>query len=120
VGVAACRAPFTPSRVQLPGEKRIKRLVAFAEAHGVFADYRDHFSLLDKIKQVFPESSVPIGLIRSRCRLPSPRGAGFSGKLTLESKLAAPSAGATMFALHKEFRVASTITGNLGIKFLKL
>ena len=43
--------------------------------------------------------------------LPSPRGAGFSGKLTLESKLAAPSAGATMFAFHKEFRVASTITG---------
>ena len=44
---------------QLPGEPWIKRLIAFAEGHGVFADYRDDFSLLDKIKQVFPEIVGP-------------------------------------------------------------
>ena len=46
---------------QLPGEPRIKRLVAFAETHGVFADYGNDFSLLDKIKQVFPEIVGPSG-----------------------------------------------------------
>jgi hypothetical protein len=41
------------------GEPRIKRFLYFAEGHGVFADYRDDFSLLDKIKQVFPEIVGP-------------------------------------------------------------
>ena len=42
--------------------------------------------------------------------------------LDLGDEFAAPSAGATMFAFHKEFRVASTIRAKacLGIKFLKL
>ena len=53
-------AGYTEPVGQLPGEPRIKRLVAFAEGHGVFADYRDDFSLLDKIKQVFPEIVGPI------------------------------------------------------------
>lgn len=72
VGVAASRAPFYTEPVgQLPSKPRIKRLVVFAEGYGVFADYRDDFSLLDKIKQLFPAAS--------------PRGAGFNGKLALES-----------------------------------
>ena len=60
VGVAASRAPFYTEPVgQLPSKPRIKRLVVFAEGYGVFADYRDDFSLLDKIKQLFPKIVAP-------------------------------------------------------------
>jgi len=58
---------------QLQSEPRIKRLVAFAEGHGVFADYRDDFPCSIKSSRSSQKSSVPIGLIRSSLSAASPR-----------------------------------------------